>query len=290
MKIAITGSNGLLGSTLIKLSSAKKIQTIGVSREEYLPSKPLKDVVEYFKSKKIEAIIHCAANTNVELCETEVEQCYLDNVLFTEVLANVCDLLGMKLVFISSTGIYGETQNEPYCEYSDVKPTTVHHHSKLCAERSLSSILSNYLIIRTGWLFGGEWENPKNFVANRIKDALKSDGCLFSDSGQKGCPSYVNDVANRIFDLLSSEWKGVFNCVNTGYASRYDYVSAIVKYSKLEVDVVPAESKSFNRRAKVSKNEAAVNMKLKAIGFEEMPYWERSLELYICKQKEMKYF
>ncbi len=290
MNIAITGSKGLLGSTLIKSSTARNMQSFGVPREELDPARSLKEITEYFKLKEVNVIIHCAANTNVELCETQYDQCYFDNVILTELLANVCTLLDIKLVFISSTGIYGEAQNEPYNEYSDVHPTTVHHWSKWHAESNLAAILNNHLIIRTGWLFGGDWDMPKNFVANRIKEAKSSSGCISSDVSQKGCPTYVNDVAGIIFDLIGSEWCGTFNCVNKGFATRFEYVAEIVKLSGLDIEVKPVSGVSFNRVAKVSSNETAVNMKLEHIGFEDLPTWKSSLKLYISELKRNKFF
>ena len=76
---------------------------------------------------------------------------FLDNLSLTEVLIEVSRKLNLKLVFISSTGVYGDHKLKPFIE-DDLTPTTIYHKSKLFAERMIEKRLKNYLIIRTGWL------------------------------------------------------------------------------------------------------------------------------------------
>lgn len=281
MNIAITGVNGLLGSSLFKQAKFFGFSPIKLNRNEIVAEKNFHKLAEMLFEKNCSVLVHCAANTNVEACESDKISCYRDNVVLTEKLAQACRLHDIKFVFISSTGIYGNYQDEPYIEYDDVKPTTIHHNSKWQAEKILSAMLNNYLIIRTGWLFGGDWDMPKNFVANRIKEAKLSNGFIQSDSSQWGNPTYVDDVSKQIYQLVSKNYSGIFNCVNQGSASRFDYVSEIIKLSDLDVEVLPTDSASFQRKAKVSHNESAINFKLNEFGFEDMPFWKISLSNYL---------
>ena len=118
-------------------------------------------------------IIHAAANTNAEECEKNPDDCFRDNTLLTEKLAYASSKAGCTFVFISSTGVYGKhEESKPYTEHDIARPTTVHHKSKLLAESAVTKWCKSYLIIRTGWLFGGSPKNAKNFVARRIEEAL----------------------------------------------------------------------------------------------------------------------
>ncbi|MEZ9158452.1 NAD(P)-dependent oxidoreductase [Vibrio lentus] len=282
MKIGITGCNGVLGNSLLAYTSSKGFKGINISRENIHFSNSLVSLKSYLSSLNLDVLIHCAANTNVESCEREPQQCYQDNYLLTERLAIICNVLKIKLVFISSTGIYGEASSQPYQEFHDTKPTTVHHHSKLLAEQSLRNLTKDYLIIRTGWIFGGDWNKPKNFVANRIKEALLSRGTIQSDSEQYGSPTYVEDLSSCILELIVQGYSGIYNCVNDGACNRFTYVSKIIEYSKLVgCSVQPIGSSSFNRLARVSKNESAINFKLNSLGIINMPFWEVSLKKYI---------
>jgi dTDP-4-dehydrorhamnose reductase len=281
MKLVITGGNGLLGSTLLKSGSFAGFDVVQLSRDFVNLQTSLVEFAQYLVGIDCNIFIHCAANTNVEYCEKFPMECYRDNVLLTELISNACRISQVKLVFISSTGVYGDYQDLPYVEYDDVKPTTIHHRSKWLGENAIRSTLNEHLIIRTGWLFGGEWDMTKNFVANRIREATESNGIITSDISQTGCPTYVVDLAEVILSLLNTGWAGTFNCVNTGKASRYEYVSKIIELSGENVKVKPVDGLAFSRLAKVSKNETAVNSKLTEIGFFAMPKWEDSLFRYI---------
>jgi dTDP-4-dehydrorhamnose reductase len=284
MKIAITGGNGLLGSTLLKCAPIYDFDIVQLSRDFVNLQTQLVELSKFLVD------INCAANTNVEYCEEFPAECYRDNLLLTELITNACRISKVKLVFISSTGLYGDYKEEPYFEYDEVKPTTTHHRSKWLAEKSIRAILGDHLIIRTGWLFGGDWEMTKNFVANRIKEAIKSNGVISSDISQVGCPTYVVDLTKMIFSLLSSKWLGTFNCVNSGKATRYEYVSKIIELSDYNIQVQPVDGQAFSRLAKVSKNESAVNTKLLELGFGDMPRWEDSLSHYISILKRQDTF
>jgi len=281
MNIAITGSSGMLGSSFIDILENKKLNFFSVSRENYNLSVPLNEVVNYFESNKTSLIVHCAANTDVEFCETNPDNCFNDNVDLTNVLVKSCKKLNVKLVFISSTGVYGDYKNSPYKESDSTKPTTVYHQSKLEAEKIIISTLKDYLIIRTGWLFGGTQNSPKNFVINRLLEAKKSDGKIFSNSDQKGNPTYTTDVVKTILKLIESQKNGLFNCVNEGVASRFDYVNEILGNSNYQTLVEGISKSAFNRKANVPNNEMALNHNLSKIGLNQMPDWKISLKKYM---------
>lgn len=125
----------------------------------------------------------------------------------------------------------------------------------------------------------------KNFVANRIREAITCNGSINSDNGQFGCPTSAEDLCEQVVYLIEYGFKGLFNCVNQGSASRFEYVCKIIELSKKDVIVHPVSSEQFARKAKVSKNETANNFKLDSYGINLMPSWELALERYIEKHK-----
>ena len=280
MNLLITGSGGMLGSAIVKLAKSKGCKVRALTRDE-LKFGSLQNLKKLIREFSPDVVMHCAANTNVELCEKDPDTCYKDNTALTDLLVNATRTLDCSFVFISITGVYGENKSSPYVEYDEPIPTTHHHRSKLLAENIVLSLHPKPLIIRTGWLFGGEVNNPKNFVVNRLKELVQSTGEMFSDNTQIGNPTWVNDVNRQIFVLLKHGWTGVFNCVNQGVASRFEYVSAIVKLSGQNIQVVPVDASQFKRVAKVSKNESALNNKLNIYELDIMPHWEDSLAGYL---------
>ena len=289
MKIAITGSSGLLGSSFVSFFTKKNEKIFTVNREDYIPEISINKVIDYFESKKTSIIIHCAANTDVELCEENEKKCFYDNYQLTEVLMKVSKKLNVKLIFISSTGVYGDHKSSPYIETDISNPKTVYHKSKLDSEKMIQNNLKNYIIIRTGWLFGGNPKSPKNFVINRLLEAKNSDGKIFSNIDQRGNPTYTNDLVKTIYDLIKSDEIGLFNCVNEGTASRYEYVSEIIQMAKYSTEVEGVRKSSFNRKANVSNNEMAINFNLSNIGLNEMPDWKLSLKNYMSSLEKYNF-
>ncbi|MDC0589900.1 sugar nucleotide-binding protein [Porticoccaceae bacterium] len=281
MRIALTGSSGILGSSIKKHCDLSGISCYALKRADYGGDRSNSWLSKALLDNNISTFIHCAANTNVEQCEEFPESCFYDNYHLTDRLGEICRTLNIKFVFISSTGIYGDLKNSPHSELDELSPTTTHHKAKVLAENALHKGISNCLIVRTGWLFGGDWDAPKNFVANRIREAQAKPQSMKSDISQFGCPTYVIDVVNCIFLLLAHEQNGVFNCVNEGNASRYEYVEAIFTLANLDVRLVAGDRTEFKRVASVARNEMARNDRLNQVGLNRMPNWRKSLGNYL---------
>lgn len=286
MRILLSGSNGLLGSALIAVAKRLGHECDALLRPDTI-SPDANVSVFVGKMSGYDCIIHAAANTNVERCEENPDECYRDNLLLTEAIADAAGMAKVKLIFISSTGIYGTALTRPYREYDEVSPTTHHHRSKYLAEQKVLSAATHNMVVRTGWLFGGSDKNPKNFVARRIdeaRSAVERNNFIESNADQRGVPCFNEDIAERILQLATAGASGLFNCVNSGNASRYEYVSKIVELSGMAVEVRPSKAAVFQRRAKVSDNEMAENWKMASVGLPPMPAWQDSLARYIESQ------
>lgn len=267
----------MLGSAIATLFK-DKFAVYGLNRES-LPIEDYKAVNAKLSKFNPDIIIHCAAYTNVELAETNPSDCYRVNYLGTLNIANAARKANSKLIYISSTGCYGSWSTDAYCEYDPVIPTTVYHKSKIAGESAVSSICNDYLILRTGWLYGGNISHKKNFVYNRFLEAKRSEK-ITSDPFQSGNPTSVDDVANQIQVLLNEDVCGIFNVVSEGYCTRYEYVRTIAALCGLKTIVEQADT-PFKRTAPVSGNEAAENFLLRNMGLNVMKPWKESLKKYI---------
>lgn len=276
-KVLITGANGMLGSNLINLF--EKNEVTGISSD--LDIADHKEVNRLLSQVKPDVIIHAAAFTNVDACEKEIDKAHKVNVIGTQNLVNYCVDNNVVFVYISSTGIYGSHKDSNYTEFDEVSPTTVHHKTKYEGEKVVQNHLSKYLILRTGWLYGGSKEQSKNFVYKRYLESLEKVE-MFSDDTQKGNPTSVIDLCNQIKLLLSEGQYGVYNCVNDATeVSRYDYVSEILRNFNSSCKVSIAEKGSYDRIAKVSHNESAINYSLNLAGLNVMREWKTALKEYI---------
>jgi dTDP-4-dehydrorhamnose reductase len=279
MNLLISGTRGLLGSAIADAAHAAGHQWRALDRALVDPRDPAALAALLGNA---DCLVHAAANTNVEQCERDPQACYRDNTLLTELLARAAAGRGIRMVFVSSTGVYGDGQAAPWHEYDACVPTTHHHRSKLLAEQAVQRYLPDALIVRTGWLFGGRPDNARNFVMRRVDEARAAAGAAIrSNSQQRGNPSWVRDVAARLLELLALRQAGVFNCVGSGSASRFDYVSAIVALAGLPNAVEPVAAGAFGRLAAVPDNESAGNWRAATLGLAPMPDWRTSLRHYL---------
>ena len=224
-------------------------------------------------------VVNAAAHTDVEGAEGDPAPAWAANAELPGLLASACRRLGVPLLHFSSTGCYGAWKSEPYDDYDDPAPTTVHHRSKIAGERAVEAAGAEHLIVRTGWLFGGEAGHRKNFVFKRVLEAAGTPE-MRSDPTQTGNPTFVDDLAICATRALHVGVRGTCNVVAGGSASRLDYVREIVRLSGLPCRVEPSDG-GFARRAKVSPNEAARNLRLRLLGLDTMPDWREGLARYV---------
>lgn len=282
-KVLVTGMSGMLGSNIIKNLRCKEIvgyctNQLDITNSEY--------VSVTINKEKPDIIIHTAAYTDVDGCELNPNKAYLINAIGTQNLVNCCIDKDILFIYISSTGIYGNAKNTAYTEFDDINPTTVHHKSKYEGEKIVQNHLEKYLILRSGWLYGGDKMHAKNFVYKRFLEATSKDA-IYSDASQIGNPTYVADFVKQMQLLIEHQQYGIFNCVNNAIGvSRYDYVKKIVELFDLKCEVKIAPDGMFSRVAPVSKNESAVNYKLNLSNLNMMGNWEESLEKYIHHLKD----
>lgn len=283
-KVLITGANGMLGSSLIEKLNYNNI--FGFSSED-LDITNRVNVKSVLSKVNPDIIIHTAALTNVDFCEINKDKAYLVNTIGTQNLVDFCLDRDILFVYISSTGVYGtQKKKEAYNEFDAINPTTVHHKSKALAEEVVKNQLKKYLIIRTGWLYGGSIENQKNFVYKRYLEGLNKN-TIYSDDSQIGNPTYVGNLSNQIELLLKENLYGLFNCVDDAqHVSRYDYIKTIIQLFKLPCQVDVAPKGMYKRLAPVSENESAINYKLQLVKKNVMKNWKISLKDYINQLKD----
>lgn len=279
-KIFLTGSSGLLGGQILSVVKEKLDYTVNTKSYSELSSLSISALASELSECSL--VIHCAANTNVELCELNKRKCFADNAYFTKklVLAAKQQKTIPYFIYISSTGVYGnQITDRPFVEADLACPTTAHHKSKLRGEHHVAS-LPEHLIVRTGWLFGAVKGKP-DFVS-RIQESARLGGrTMKANVDQVGVPTYAPDVAERLLSLIENCENGIVNVVSGGVASRYQYVSAIIKQSKLSVSVEPGSSKDFPRVAPVSTNESAKSARPLRGRYNQLRHWTDALTCHI---------
>jgi dTDP-4-dehydrorhamnose reductase len=281
MKIFLTGESGILGSDIKGQLIAAGHEVNGYNSTN-IQLGNFNNVITRVRDFKPEIVIHCAAMTNVDLCEDEKNAAILTNVIGSQNLSRAAGMSNAKIVYISSCGVYGNQKKSPYNELDVTVPVNYHHFTKLEGEKRIKEHNPNFLIIRPGWLFGGTLQHKKNFVEARRKEAFASP-VLQSAVDKVGSPTYTLHVAKQIISLINEDLIGTFNVVNEGFASRFDYVSEIVRLFQFDATVEPVNSNSFPRKANMPDNECLENLNLNLLNVNQMPDWRSALKEYINK-------
>ena len=274
-RILLLGAGGVLGRAFSEHLADGQVVTAG--RRE-LENEPAAALDRLFRHHRPDFVINCAAHTDLEVAEADPERDARANAELPGLIGAVCRTNGATLLHFSSTGCYGSWKETPYSDDDELRPTTAHHRAKAAGEEAVKASGCRFLVLRTGWLYGGVAGQPKNFVWNRIVEARgKSE--MASDAVQRGCPTFANDLVGQALLMIEKGLEGVFNAVANGNASRYDYVAEIVAATALPCVVKPGPR--FQRRANVSMNEMAINTRLKGLGLDIMPDWKVSLRRYV---------
>ena len=238
--ILVIGANGMLGHELMKVLE-------GDVRGLDLPDidiTSLESVRRVLLTLKPKIVINAAAYTDVDGCETDVEQAMAVNGEGVGLLALTAREIGAKLVQISSDYVFDGSKGTPYREADPVGPLSVYGESKLAGELN-AAMAPEYLIIRTQWLYGS---HGKNFVETMLRLAgEKSELAVVDD--QIGSPTWSYDLALSIKALLEKGCVGVYHAANSGYCSWKEFAEAIFEEAGLQVKVNSMTTQELNRPA-----------------------------------------
>ena len=297
MNILVTGANGQLGNemrTLAKEGQDKYIFT-DVNQVEglettYLDITDLEAIRQMVKEKDVNAIVNCAAWTNVDGAEDPEKYDLVEklNATAPENLAKAMKEVGGLLVHISTDYVFGaEPYNTPCKEDQTGTPTGVYGLTKLHGEQKIIAIGCNHVIIRTAWLYS---EFGKNFCKTMMNlTATKPELKVVFD--QVGTPTYALDLAKAITVVLEKfdgTQTGVYHYSNEGVCSWFDFTKMIAEYNgSTSCNVQPCYSSDFPSPVKRPSYSVLDKSKIKNVFGVEVPYWTDSLKKCINNLKSI---
>lgn len=202
-------------------------------------------VKEAFRSSRPDWVIHCAARTDVDGCESDPAGAMRVNRNGTENIAASCAAFGARMVLISTDYVFHGNPGRPWRETDSPNPRSVYARSKYEAEIAAKKILNDLLIVRTAWVYG---PGGGNFVRSILNQGRKG-GELRVVADQYGSPTYAPDLAEAIGRLIDVGAAGIVHCVNSGVAGRHDFAKAILDFADMDSPVRTIASTESNRPA-----------------------------------------
>lgn len=299
MRFLVTGAGGQIGSEVVSVLHQRAAAAQRGSRwrivaqsHDDLDVGNRDAVLGQVITAEPDVIIHTAAWTAVDACESDAERAFRVNALGTRNLGEAARLVGAHVCYISTDYVFDGDAGRPYVEWDEPNPLSVYGRSKLGGERELDPSAT---IVRTSWVFG---RTGHNMVKTLLKVARpKVEGHpgegpvpehhkLSFVADQHGSPTSAADVASKVVDLAVSRRPGTFHVTNQGTTTWYEFAREVLRLAGDDPDrVEPIATKDLDPPRPAARPAYSVldNAALRLAGDELLPPWEVSLERVVSE-------
>lgn len=257
MKLLITGANGQLGTELQRQlrqgGSAlgpipERLKNASVLAVD-LPQLDIADraeVIAFVRRHQPDAILNCAAYTNVDGCETNRDEAFKANALGPANLAQAAEKIGARLVHVSTDYVFSgmETGGVALDETALPAPQSAYGATKLLGEEYVRQFCRRYFIVRTAWLYG---RTGKNFVRTMAALGAKP-GRVEVVNDQRGNPTNAEDLAHHLLRLAVSHNYGVYHCTGQGVCSWYEFAREVFRLTGAVAEIAPCTSGEYAQK------------------------------------------
>jgi dTDP-4-dehydrorhamnose reductase len=203
MRILLTGANGQVGRELSNSGGQRGIEVLALNRSDLDITDPVSVSREVNRSG-VSLVINAAGYTAVDEAESEPELAFAVNRDGPAYLASACEKVGIPLVHISTDYVFDGQKQGDYLETDPVSPLSVYGKSKAAGEVEVRKRMREYLILRTGWVYG---VYGHNFVKTMLRLGREKEVVQVVDD-QYGCPTYAADLAETILRIAAQLQEG----------------------------------------------------------------------------------
>lgn len=283
MKVFVTGASGQLGFDVCLELERRGIEHKGVSSKE-LDIRDDMAVQRMLAEYRPDAVIHCAAYTQVDRAEDEPEQCFAVNALGTRNIAQACGAVGAKLLYISTDYVFPGTGQRPYEPEDETGPLSIYGKSKLEGEKAVKELLDRFFIVRISWAFG---VNGGNFIRTMLRLSETHDTVRVV-ADQVGSPTYTADLALLLCDMIQTEKYGIYHATNEGFCSWAELAEAVFSAAGKGTKVQRVTTEEYGAKAPRPHNSRLSKTRLTERGFSLLPPWQDAVARYLIQDADKK--
>jgi len=274
MKTAILGGRGMLGTDLAHacLKHGLNFEVFDVPEFDITNPQHLQRVI-----RQAGIIINCAAYTDVEKAEAEVDLAYQVNAAAVGALGRLAGDAGTWVLHISTDFVFDGKLDRPYTETDKPNPINIYGKTKLAGEKLLAESGCPHCIIRAEWTYG---RAGQNFVTKLIGHA-KADKSIRVVDDQMGSPTATTEVAETICELLRRKPKGLFHFAASGWVTRFDVAKFIFDTLGMSINLSACKSSDYICAAARPLNSRFDCSKIRALLDKPIKMWQIPLQRFL---------
>jgi dTDP-4-dehydrorhamnose reductase len=275
MRILITGAAGMLGQDLVRAAAALDHDVTALARADLDIADPAA-VSAAITAASPDVVVNCAAYTNVDGAETDLETAHLVNGAAAGTVAAAAARARAWTIHISSDYVFDGRKGAPYLESDATGPLSVYGASKLAGERAVADgAPGRHTIVRSSWLFG---TGGLCFPATILRVGAERDELTVVDD-QIGCPTFTGHLAEALVALAREPASGVVHVAGGGHCSWFEFAREIVAAGALSCSVVPGSTADLGRPA--PRPAFSVLRSERTGAAPELPDWREGLAAYM---------
>jgi len=244
MKITVLGAQGMLGHDVMMAAANEGHEVTGCGHAEVDITDP-DQVGRRLRLDRPDAVVNCAAWTDVDGAEDEPEGAMAVNGAGAGTVAEAAAAVDAKVLYVSSDYVFDGSKTEPYVGTDQTGPISAYGRSKLAGEVATLNANRRAFVVRSSWLFGVA---GGNFVDTMIRLGSTQKQVLVVND-QIGCPTYTWHLAYGLVRLLDSDAYGIHHMAAGGHCSWYDFAREIFRQMKMEVTTLSATTGMFAAKA-----------------------------------------
>jgi dTDP-4-dehydrorhamnose reductase len=276
MRVLVTGAAGMLGRDVVEVARGAGHDVAGLSRVE-LDVVDVAAVERAVADLRPEAVINCAAFTDVDAAEERYDEALAVNGAGAGNVAAAADAVGAPVVHVSTDYVFDGAKPAPYTESDEPDPRSGYGRSKLEGELAVAAANPRHAIVRSSWLFG---VGGRNFVATMLaRGAELGEVSVVTD--QVGCPTFTGHLAPALLALAERGATGVLHVAGSGHCSWHDFAVEIFRQAGVDCRVDAATTAEMTRPAPRPPYSVMASERAEA---PRLPDWQQGLEAYVAER------
>jgi dTDP-4-dehydrorhamnose reductase len=277
LKLLVTGAGGMLGRDVALAAEMAGHDVAALARTDLDVTDPER-ARERFEWERPDAVINCAAWTDVDGAEEHEDEAMAVNGIGAGHVAATAAVVGATVVYVSSDYVFDGSKDSPYVEGDQPAPLSAYGRTKLAGEEATAAANSRHFVVRSSWLFG---VGGRNFVETMLQLAADH-GEVLVVRDQIGSPTYTWHLASGLLRLIEGSAWGLHHMAAGGQCSWYEFAREIFDQAKVECRVLSGTSEMLGRPAPRPRFSALATQREHAI---VLPEWRDGLAGYLAQRE-----